>query len=200
MVRYELWLNTTSTAPLSNLGWSRQRSSCQLAILYNTWQCTVNTSLWLLTPGILLRFSWFLRFCDVGVKYLKWSKLGELVAKILINCFKAVKFTEILTQQHCTLVLAGSSTSIYWVNFSDSANQYCNVNCNDKSEQKLSGFIFWLHPAPAVLEPRIPPNVCKFQGKLIFYSKPRQNKSCWIAYFVWDNKFEYFRKLNFDLK
>ena len=41
----------------------------------------------------------FYFFCDVGVKYLKWAKLGELVAKILINCFEAVKLTEILTQQ-----------------------------------------------------------------------------------------------------
>ena len=40
---------------------------------------------------------------DLGVKYLKWSKLRELVAKILINCFKAVKFTEILTQQSSRL-------------------------------------------------------------------------------------------------
>ena len=113
-------------SPLSYLGRGIQRSSCQLAILYN-WQLTVYSIHVCLpsrswnSPQIL---SWFLRLCDVGVKYLKWSKLGELVAKILINCFKAVKFTEILTQQRCTLTVPGSSNSIYWVNLTDSLNQY----------------------------------------------------------------------------
>ena len=45
-------------SPLSNLGRSRQRSSCQLAILYNTeYYMTIYTSVCLLALGILLRFS-----------------------------------------------------------------------------------------------------------------------------------------------
>ena len=95
------------------------------------------------SPQILSRF---LRLCDIGVKYLKWSKLRELVAKILINCFKAVKFTEILTQQRCSLTVAGGSNSIYWLNLTGFVNQHCNVNSDDKSPGQLTGFRFWLHP------------------------------------------------------
>ena len=95
------------------------------------------------SPQILSRF---LCLCDIGVKYLKWSKLRELVAKILINCFKAVKFTEILTQHRCSLTVAGGSNSIYWLNLTGSVNQHCNVNSDDKSPGQLTGFRFWLHP------------------------------------------------------